>query len=150
MFNTPTQIQQALADTLQLAGTSSLTAYLIDLCTPGQAWAYNQIVAMLGARGWLLATIVQWDLGATAEAELACFRVMTRAGSLLQVDDKLLKSLDWREELKTIELTIAGVWTPPDGTAGQIQQGARDGIPGPDYPLPDRDGPAFGCGPNGW
>lgn len=139
-------IQQGVADMLQLAGTQAMQPYILDLCFSGQAWAYSQITSRLGARGWTLAQILAWDLGPTVELELACFRVLSRAAALLNVPDKLLVSLDWREELKTVELTTGGVYQNPLGTAGQpaggigSQWNLDDAVPGGDPVMRLRSG----------
>jgi hypothetical protein len=128
MFVTDAATLQAINDTLQGIGAAPAPSYLANINVRAHQWAYNVITMVLTRRGWLLAQIVQWDNGPAAEVDLTVFRALSQAGTLVDVPNDLLKSLDWRPELKTVELTIAGVYQDPLGQAGQVTGGQISGL----------------------
>jgi len=128
MFNTAAQCLQAINDCLQGVGSAPAPSFWANIVARTQPWAYNQIVMVLARRGWLIAQIIAWDLGPTAEIDLTVFRSISQAGVALEINEDRIKSLDWREELKTVELTINGVYQDPQGTAGQVSGGEISGL----------------------
>lgn len=117
---------QDIADQLQQVGVTTLPAYVADVNTRVHAQAYNRIVSILAARGFLLAQILACDMGESWERSLTCFFALTALTRIAQVPQAVLDSLDVREEIGAAELTSAGVWTIPGGTAGQIGTGQMD------------------------
>jgi hypothetical protein len=92
--------------------------FLMSIVQQANASAYGYIVRGLASRGYGPVTqIPQWDDGANFQKSIGAFLALTDNGSLGNAfDDKFLEKLDRREELKTVQVTIGGVWKAPDGT----------------------------------
>lgn len=86
-----------------------------------RAWSdsYGFIVRGLVSRGYGSASQVPaWDDGANFQMAIGAFLALEAGGCLGAFDDKFLLTLDRREELQHIQVTIGGVWQTPDGTGG--------------------------------
>lgn len=149
MFNSSAVILQAISDTLQQAGTSSLPAQWTNIANQAQTWAYQEIVSVLSGRGFTAAQIAAWDRGAEFELDLSLFRALSRGHMLGAMADApfLLKTFDRRPELLTVIYTTGGAIQDPQGTAGLPNFGdvdtsddifvippTGDGYGSPDFP----------------
>lgn len=125
-FVSDAQLLSDLADTLKKP-EAQLQAYWTRIVSQSHAWAYQYIVNCLLGKGFLIAQITQWDSGPHYERLLTLWMALTRGGGLEGYDDKFLKQLDCRDQLKELRaLEISGVAVNPEGTAGLASTGAYD------------------------
>lgn len=149
MFNSSTVILQAVSDTLQAGGTSSLAAQWTNIANQAQSLAYGYIVRELVKRGYTIDQITAWDFGADYELNIAVFFALQRGGALANVSGAFLATFDLRKDIAEVMVTIGGVATYPAGDAGLVGQGrestANDVFVWPN-PGSEQDSPGPGIG----
>lgn len=115
-----------------------------EICNQANADAYGYIFRGLTSRGYGSASQVPlWDDGATYQKAIGAYLALETGGALGAYDDKFLEKLDRREELKTVQVTIAGRWQAPDGTGGSplaTGSGQLDTAADPFVPFDPNDG----------
>jgi hypothetical protein len=126
VFVSDAQIQDDLSAILKKADASALQPWQVKLVARLHVAAYNKIVSSLAARGYALSQILAWDEGADYERSIALAMILQAAGVPEGMDAKQVSALDWRPKLATVDLTIAGVFQPPTGTAGLVGTGQAD------------------------
>jgi hypothetical protein len=151
MFLTDTQTYSALADTLKAAGLQ-IPDWWRSINQSSHAWAYNEIVSRLLARGFTQAQIAAWDRGAEFEQDLTIYRAMARGAMTEEnVTAEFIGMFDRREELtgnpskdlKPVLVANAGVWQTPADTPGTVGVGAV-GTAGFVFNFPDPQDPGTG------
>lgn len=129
MFLTDTQIKSALAAVLKMPSANDLPAYWDELIVQGHLQAWTDVLEALLARGFTSAQVGGWEGGAAYERSLALYHTLTLGGALEAFSDTFIKALDRREALKTVLVSVAGVWVNPpaaDGGPGQCSSGPID------------------------
>lgn len=92
-------------------------SYWRELASEANASAYGYINRALVSRGYGAATQVpNWDDGARFQKAIGAFLALQAGGALGSFSGEFLKTLDLRDDLKTVQVTISGVWQAPDGT----------------------------------
>ncbi len=116
MFATNAAILQRIMDVFQV--TALPAGWASTIVPDCHARAYGDIVSLLSARGYLPAQIAAWDRGLEFEQDLALYYALMKGASLFKFDPELVKTYDRRGELCHVNLTAAGVFQAPQGTAG--------------------------------
>ncbi|MCS7168209.1 MAG: hypothetical protein RMI91_04745 [Gemmatales bacterium] len=75
--------------------------------------AWQDIVGQLTARGYSRQQIEQWDNCAEFLRDLTLYWVLTIAAAFTTVPETVLRRLDRRRELKTVQLTVQGQCVTP-------------------------------------
>ncbi len=126
MFLADADISQALADMYRTT-TGALPSQLTNVVAQAHTAAYQDILSGLLARGFSLAQISLWDRGAEFERMLSLYWVLVNSGENVNYGP-LVKNYDRRQDLKTVLLSIAGVYQAPAAadTPGDIGSGDFD------------------------
>lgn len=100
-------VKQRVADALKVPGVSDLATWWNGICTAALASAEADVQGVLVGRGYTVDQVDDWPGGVATVSDLALFWALTNAGVLEAFDDKFVKALDRREQLKTVVLTDA-------------------------------------------
>lgn len=76
--------------------------------------AHDDIRDALAARGYMPEQIAGWDSRTTYQTDIALFWALTKGGCTQNYSDTFIKSLDRREQLKTIPVIVADEVITPD------------------------------------
>lgn len=131
-FIQDSDLQVALEDMLKVPrGTFSTgdSAYTGDILHDANVSAYQEIQAKLLRRGLTQAQLDTWDRGGDFQTCIGLFWALVKAAELSKdVAPQVLKALDRRAELATVELYAGGVPlvppTPP--SEGLVTTGVLD------------------------
>ena len=110
--------------------------------------AVNEIYGRLLARGFLASQIAVWDRAAEFNEDIGIFWALTRGMVRSDTSDNFIKTFDRREELMTVQVSVASVFQYPLGPPLAVGVGAFAD------PMPDTciNSPFWGyepgCGPN--
>lgn len=132
-FLTHAQILQSCADQMHQA-VAALPAPFGTLDSPGTMIteahdaAYNEILGKLLARGFTLAQIAAWDQGPFYERKISLFFVATDNAALFNYDDKFIKLMDLRADLKSVLVSSGGGanWSTPKDSPGTVGSGPEN------------------------
>ena len=110
------------------ASNDHLKAYWNSIVTAANAKAYLTILTALQNRGWRYDVVNQWDRGVEFQRSIGIWYAIQEVASLApdKYSHVALTALDRREELKTTNLTINGVWQDPTEIYGQPQTGVEN------------------------
>ncbi len=122
MILTDDQTLDDIASALQ-TDTADLPNWWSGTNTSAHTWAYNQILGVLGARGYTLAQILASDQAPTWERRLTKWANIVEGGIAASFEPRTLAMMDCRPEMKETCLTASGVFVNPAGTAGQPATG---------------------------
>ena len=117
-------------------GTLDLTVWG-DIISAALAWAYDEIVAGLSARGYSQLIIPNWDRGAEYQRSLALYWSLTHRGAIGPDDAYSVTNVerfDLRDSLhgnaaknvQAVFVTVGGNPMDPDTTYGQAVVGPMD------------------------
>lgn len=110
---------------------TALPEFWSELAERGHSSAQGVIKSTLLARGFTLDQVNNWDRLEEFERDLSLFWTLSRGGAYGAVSPEFLKTLDRREELKTVLVAVSGVWIQPGeqpGTCGHGTPTATGGI----------------------
>ncbi len=114
MFLTDAQIKTSLAGFYRTA-EANLPAQLTDVIADAHTAAYQDILSGLLDRSITLAQIVQWDRGAEFERMLSLYWILVNSGENVNYGP-LISNYDRRKDLKTVLVSINGVFVVPNAT----------------------------------
>ncbi len=110
-------ILSELADLLQVKVSDLPARYANSIVPRAHIAGYQEVIGALITRGFTMAQVLAFDRLTELERDLSLYFALMQSGAYKRVDEKLLESLDRREELKTIILFIAGVPKAPGDTS---------------------------------
>ena len=113
-------VTQRVADLLNLS-KGGLGEKMTTIVADSYASAVSEVTEAFKARGFSDAQFQGWDRRREYVIDIALFWAMTKAGSLANYSDLMLKKLDRRAEIATMAVTVNGVIVQPD--AGQTIAG---------------------------
>ena len=147
MFLGSATVQSYISDVLKLTSSSTLLPEeWVNLAIRSQQRAYQTIVRVLLAKGFLKTQVDLWDEGGTFEGDLAAFfaGVQGNALQLHEFSKEFLDTLDRRQELSEMKtLVIGGVAVLPAGYVGLPNVGQQD-TSGDMFVWPDPADPRLG------
>lgn len=124
-FITDVQLTVAVHDCLAIKQDNPTAKFWATLITAANIQAYQIIVDTLLQRGWSKTIIDQWDRGAEFQRDIGVWKCLTQGSAMSpqQYSNVALSTLDRRSELKTVAVTIGGVWQEAGEIYGQPQTG---------------------------
>jgi hypothetical protein len=118
-----------VADALKKS-LSDLESYWASIAARANVSAYQEVLGSLLARGFTLAQADAWDRLLEFVSDQMLFFSLVRGGVLEAFSSEYLKLIDRREELKTVQVFVSGVYVNPDAGSsgpGQVGQGTAVG-----------------------
>jgi hypothetical protein len=108
---------------------STLESYWEPVVERANLSAYQEVCGQLLVRGFLIAQIDAWDRLLEFVSDQMLFFSLVRGGVLEAFSSEYLKLIDRREELKTVQVFVSGVYVNPDvGASGPGQVGSGTAV----------------------
>jgi hypothetical protein len=127
-FITDAELLNAVQDTLRKTNQQMVSAW-DSITSAANTQAYNEIVTILGSRGFDPTQINTWDRGPEMNRRLGIFWSIVNGGALVEPDTysaNFIKVFDVREELCKVSVTIGGQFVYPNQVQGNPNWGAYD------------------------
>lgn len=122
-FLTDNELKQKLADMIGV-DVSALPARFTGIVADANAAAYLDIVDPFVARGFTRGQVDAWDRGAEYQRDIGLFWCLLKGGGLVGYDPTLIKLLDRRGELKSVELPAQGTPQEQSGSPKVVGYGS--------------------------
>jgi hypothetical protein len=105
MAVTTDDIKARVADALHLPGAGSLQPWWTEVCADALDAALADIRGALAGRGYTRVQLDAWPQLDPWVRDQALYWALVRGGALEGFDDKFVKALDHREQVKTVVVT---------------------------------------------
>lgn len=115
-------LKARLVACLQRAGLTDSDSNWDLIVADANEWAYNEIVSALLERGFTISQINEWDRREEFNKSLGLFWCLVLGGVTHAYDDKFIRDLDRREELKTVFVSTGQEPVDPE-TENRISTG---------------------------